>query len=75
MTFNLYQNTTCTGTPVFTATKTVAGNGSYASGDSTQFTVSGDTEFRWTVSYSGDANNNGKTSGCGAEKVVIDITP
>jgi hypothetical protein len=76
ITFNLYQNTTCTGTPAFTATKTVTGNTTYTSGDSQQFTVSGDTEFRWTVSYtSGDANNSNASSGCGAEKVVIDITP
>lgn len=75
LTFNLYQNATCTGTPVFTATKTVAGNGTYASGDSAQFTVSIDTTFSWLVAYTGDANNNGKSSACGDEKVFIDITP
>ncbi|HTL83865.1 MAG TPA: hypothetical protein VL856_01690, partial [Acidimicrobiia bacterium] len=75
LTFNLYQNTTCTGTVVFTATKTVAGNGTYASGDSPQFTVSADTTFSWLVAYTGDSNNNGKSSACGDEKVLIDITP
>ena len=76
ITFNLYQNTTCTGTPAFTATKTVTGSGAYASGDSQQFTVATPgTEFRWTVSYTGDANNNGASSPCTAEKVVLTITP
>jgi hypothetical protein len=54
---------------------TVSGNNTYQSGDSQQFTTSIDTEFRWTVSYSGDANNNAASSACTAEKVVIDITP
>lgn len=75
ITFNLYQNTTCTGTPAFTKQVTVSGNNTYQSGDSQQFTTSIDTEFRWTVSYSGDANNNAASSACTAEKVVIDITP
>lgn len=75
LTFNLYQNTTCTGTPTFTAQKAVTGNATYTSGDSQQFTVSVDTQFRWTVSYSGDANNNSTSSACTAEAVAIDITP
>ncbi len=77
LTFKLYENTTCTGTPLFApAAVTVNGNGTYSSGDSPQFTRSGDTEFRWTVSYSGDANNNAvPTSACTAEGVKIDITP
>jgi hypothetical protein len=77
LTFKLYQNTTCTGTPAFTTTRTVSGNGTYTSADSQQFTVSADTEFRWTVEYtSGDSNNNnvGPTA-CSAEGVKIDITP
>ena len=77
LTFKLYQNTTCTGTPAFAPTAvTVNGNGTYSSGDSQQFTVTTPgTEFRWTVVYSGDANNNGASSACTAEKVVINITP
>jgi hypothetical protein len=77
LTFKLYENTTCTGAPLFApAAVTVNGNGTYSSGDSPQFTRSGDTEFRWTVSYSGDANNNAvPTSACTAEGVKIDITP
>jgi len=76
ITFNLYQNTTCTGSPAFTATKTVSGNATYTSGDSQQFTLPppASTEFRWTVSYSGDANNNAASSACGAENVTINIT-
>ena len=73
--FNLYQNTTCTGTPAFTKQVTVvAGTGTYSSGDSGTFTVSANTEFRWTVTYSGDPNNFGATSACGLENVVINIT-
>jgi hypothetical protein len=57
ITFKLFgpNNASCTGSPVFTSTKTVAGNGSYASDLFT--TVSAGT-YRWVASYSGDANNN-----------------
>ena len=63
ITFKLYKgDATCTSVDptvfVFTSTKTVSGNGSYASGDSPQFTVLADTTFYWKVDYSGDANNN-----------------
>ena len=78
LTFKLYRSATCAaGTEVFTpAAVTVNGNNTYGSGDSSQFTLTAGTsnEFRWTVHYSGDANNNAADSTCGQENVVISIT-
>jgi hypothetical protein len=55
------ENATCTGTPAFEATIPVAGNGNYPSGN---FTPAAAGTYRWTASYSGDANNNAATSPC-----------
>jgi hypothetical protein len=56
MTYNLYGvgNSTCAGAPVFSATRSVAGNGSYVS---TTFTPTVAGAYQWVVSYSGDADN------------------
>jgi hypothetical protein len=70
LTWNLYGpgDTTCQ-TSISTLTKAVNGNGSYPSGTVT--TTSPGT-YRWTVSYSGDANNNpAPTTACGSETVTI----
>jgi hypothetical protein len=77
LTFNLYQNTTCTGATAWTKDVTVvAGTSQYFSGDSPQFTVSTPgTEFRWVVVYTPDSNNNGFTTGCGVERAAITIAP
>ncbi|MGV1046940.1 MAG: beta strand repeat-containing protein [Solirubrobacterales bacterium] len=56
-------DTTCALTPVFEKSVTVNGNGAYGS---TNFAVSLAGAYRWTAAYSGDANNNGVTSGCNA---------
>ncbi|MCA1683654.1 MAG: hypothetical protein LC708_00765, partial [Actinobacteria bacterium] len=78
ITFNLYgpNNATCTGTPIFTSTATVAGNGVYQSG---AFTTSvngpaGPGTYRWVATYSGDtANNAAGPTACNdpAEQVVV----
>src|SRR5437764_14322393 len=72
ITFNLFgpDNATCSGTPIFTSTKTVAGNGNYTS-DS--FTTNAAGTYRWVASYSGDANNTPVTSTCSdpAESVSV----
>ncbi|MCA1683944.1 MAG: hypothetical protein LC708_02290, partial [Actinobacteria bacterium] len=54
--FDLYgpDNATCTGTPAFTSTVPVSGNGNYTSGAHT--TAAAGT-YRWVATYSGDANN------------------
>jgi YVTN family beta-propeller protein len=65
ITFKLYGpgDATCSGSPAFTDTKTVSGNASY---DSSNFTPTAAGTYRWTASYSGDANNDGATSDCNA---------
>jgi uncharacterized protein (DUF2141 family) len=57
---------TCAGPAVFTDTKTLA-SGTATSGDYTTAAVG---TYRWTATYSGDANNLGATSGCQAEQVT-----
>ena len=55
---------TCSGSAVFSHTVTVDnGNASY---NSTNFTSVPAGTYRWTVEYSGDANNNAATSLCNA---------
>ncbi len=63
ITFTLFgpNNTTCAGTPIFTATSPVAGNGSYPSATFTP-TVAG--VYRWLASYSGDVNNSSAQTSC-----------
>jgi uncharacterized repeat protein (TIGR01451 family) len=75
ITFNLYgpDNATCSGTPVFTSTKTVSGNGTYTS-DS--FTPTAAGTYRWIANYSGDANNNATANNCNeANENVTVISP
>jgi hypothetical protein len=73
MTFKLYGpgDATCSGTPVFTSTKTVNGNGSYRS-DSFSPTAVG--TYRWVVTYSGDDDNRaaGPTT-CGLDSETVAI--
>ncbi|MEA2901164.1 MAG: hypothetical protein QOH36_1051 [Actinomycetota bacterium] len=63
ITFALYgpNNMNCAGAPIFTSTRTVAGNGTYKSA-SFNPTVSG--TYQWVVNYSGDANNNARPMIC-----------
>lgn len=72
ITFQLFgpDNATCAGTPAFTSTRTVTGNGAYTS-DS--FSPSASGTYRWVAAYSGDANNNDAVTGCSdpAESVVV----
>jgi hypothetical protein len=66
---------TCALTPAFEKTVAVNGNGSYGS---TNFALPQLGTYLWTVSYSGDANNNPASSGCGAANeasVVSKFTP
>ncbi len=72
ITFSLFSpsDATCAGTPAYTQTVPVNGNGTY----STNNTMVHATDFgtwRWLVSYSGDANNLGATSACGVEHFTI----
>src|SRR5262249_47572937 len=73
ITFDLYgpDNSTCTGAPAFTTTKTVSGNGSHTSAAFLPTTAG---SYRWIASYGGDANNAAASGGaCGDsnESVIV----
>jgi len=72
LTFRLYGpgNTSCSGSPALTSTAAVSGNGSFDSGNLVP-RAAGD--FRFTVSYSGDANNAAATSPCGAGGEFVQV--
>jgi hypothetical protein len=71
ITFKLYDpdQSSCTGTPRYTQTGTVNGNGTYTT--SPGFVTDKAGTWRWTADYSGDGNNNPTSSGCNDEQVVI----
>jgi hypothetical protein len=71
ITFNLFDpsHSDCSGTPAFTQTLTVSGNGSYTTTNAKPASTSG--TWSWTVSYTGDDNNNGASSTCSQEKVLV----
>ena len=71
ITFNLYDpsDPTCSGTPAYTQTVTVSGNGSYSTTNTSAANKAG--TWNWTASYSGDSSNNGASSGCGKEPVSV----
>src|SRR5206468_2973306 len=64
-------NPTCTGTPLGTSTVTVTGNGTYLSGP---FTAAGAGTYNFVAVYSGDANNAGAASACGAANESVTVT-
>ena len=54
---------TCTQDPVFSAPRTVTGNGSYTT---PPFTPTASGAHRWVATYGGDANNQQAATACGA---------
>jgi uncharacterized repeat protein (TIGR01451 family) len=75
LTFKLYKrgNTTCSGTTyLFSATRAVNGNGDY---ESPTFTPTAEGDYRWRISYSGDAVNPPKASSCNANGTLSVVTP
>jgi hypothetical protein len=71
VTFRLYDpsQTTCTGGPAYEFTATVNGAGTYSTVGGFAAALRGN--WRWTVEYSGDANNNSVLTGCNATGVRI----
>ena len=71
MTFSLYppNDPTCSGTPAFTQTVTVADGVAETSNFSFIATQPG--KWRWLVTYTGDATHKKATSPCGEEYFVI----
>ena len=74
ITFRLYTAASgCTGVPITTSTRTVAGNGDYTS-DPYVTTTAG--TFVWTATYGGDVNNNaaGPTA-CNDPAETVQVLP
>jgi len=67
VTFNLYDNSAGTGTPLFTDTKTLSGG----TATSTGYTTTATGTLYWVATYNGDSNNNAVSSGTAAEPVSI----
>ncbi len=75
ITFDLYgpNDSTCSGTPIFTSFATVTDNGYYTSGEYAP-TVAG--TYRWRVAYSGDDNNDSAgPTGCGDPTETAIVNP
>jgi hypothetical protein len=70
ITFRLFNNSTCSGTPLFTSTVSVHGNGPYASDEFVPKTAG---TYRWIANYGGDVNNSATTNACNAanENVAV----
>lgn len=73
VTFSLFDNATCSGSPVFTQARSLSGG--TATTDNTTFTISSASAatYKWLVVYGGDANHTGATSACGTENFVLTI--
>jgi hypothetical protein len=69
--YSLYKDSSCTGTPVFTSTTAVASGGAAASAAITTALSTG--MYYWQAAYSGDALNDPGASTCGSE--VLTVTP
>ena len=69
--FDLYSpSQTCgSGTPAYSQTVPVSGNGSYSTTNTVAASTAG--TWSWTAAYSGDPNNNGTSSTCGKETVTV----
>ncbi len=73
ITFRLFgpKNTKCTGTPIFTSVKSLAGGGSYTS-DS--FTVTATGTYRFTAAYSGDTSHPASGTACTDPNGKVTVT-
>ncbi len=69
VTFRLFGpgDPTCTGTPVSTTIRTLAGR----SASSGNVTAGAAGTYNWVATYGGDANNAAVTSPCGSEQVLV----
>src|SRR5208337_1087009 len=67
VTFNLYNNATGSGTPLFTDTETLSGGMATSKG---YIAAATGTDY-WVATYNGDSNNAAVSSGTASEPVVI----
>jgi hypothetical protein len=72
VTYKVYTNDTCTNEFADAGTKTVT-NGVVPDSDAVTFNAAGD--YYWQAVYSGDAKNNGATSLCTSEHLVVGKAP
>lgn len=72
MTFRLFGpgNPTCAGTPAYSTTTPVAGNGAYTSAP---FTATVGGAYRWVITYGGDANNASVSTNCATAATVVNL--
>jgi streptogramin lyase len=73
ITFSLFgpNNPTCLGTPIFSSTKTVSGDGGYPSDP---FSPLLPGAYSWIASYSGDAGNNAASTACNDANETSTVT-
>jgi Ca2+-binding RTX toxin-like protein len=65
-------NATCSGAPAFTSPpRTVTGNGIYTS---SPYTPTASGTYRWVATYSGDAANEARTTGCNDAGESVNVT-
>ena len=70
LTFNLYSQKDCTGTPVDTETvQNIDANGDYSTPTGVELDTAG--TYYWVASFSGDGFNNPSSSGCNDEPVEV----
>jgi hypothetical protein len=78
--FSLWDNSGCTGTPLYTKDRTVTANGAYSTDNSGTgpspggYTITTTGTFYWKVVYDGDNRNNGFTKNC-SEIADVTLTP
>ncbi|HET7676280.1 MAG TPA: hypothetical protein VFK38_00345, partial [Candidatus Limnocylindrales bacterium] len=70
VTYKLWANDSCTGDPIFTSGPHTVTAGAVPDSGTFTFTAAG--TYGWQAVYSGDANNDGSSSTCGTETVVVD---
>ncbi len=69
ITFDLYDNGTCTGPALHEETASVSGNGTYST--SQGYTSTKGITYYWVASYGGDSKNKSAAAGCADEPVAI----
>ena len=69
ITWTLYPNDDCTGTPLATKSVSVNADGTYETPTGVVLNSAG--TYYWVAAFSGDSNNLSATSGCADEPVVV----
>jgi len=67
VTFDLYDNSSATGSPLYTDTESLSSGSATSAGYATTATGT----YYWVATYNGDSNNNGASSGPADEPVTV----